>query len=283
MPLLGGVQDPTPTATAGAPAPRSAPASHGPVKTRVRLGEELPIFCERCGYSLHGLPQTRCDRCAVLHYACPECNHHQPINTLRPAAQRILGRIRAFALGFWVLIKINYFGWLLFAWFVMGTELSYYTRWVPPPTRQASTAPVQPTYQLSGPSLSPDTVLPVMLFALPFAMVGRMLLLRWRRGWAVGLILAGLVGGILVLAGFFRYSMLSRWENAKVPPLTPEFLQLVGLAVVCIAIGAMVVWPAWVALAHLFLPQRTAVALLDWQRALSKRETASREPALSRE
>src|SRR4051812_47630680 len=115
MPLLGEVKDPIPPATGAAivPAPAPGPAAGSPERTRVRLGEELPIFCERCGYSLHGLPQTRCERCALLHYACPECNHHQPINTLRPAAQRILGRIRAFALGFWVLIKINYFGWLL--------------------------------------------------------------------------------------------------------------------------------------------------------------------------
>ena len=101
-------------------APTTAPSA----SPRVRLGEELPIFCEKCGYSLHGLPQARCERCTVLHYVCPECNHHQPINTLRPAAQRILGRIRAFALGVWVLLKLNYFGWLLFAWFVMGTELN---------------------------------------------------------------------------------------------------------------------------------------------------------------
>ena len=54
-----------------------------------KLGEELPIFCERCGYSLHGLPQTRCEHCTILQFHCPECGHHQPINTLRP----ILGQI----------------------------------------------------------------------------------------------------------------------------------------------------------------------------------------------
>src|SRR4051794_35811770 len=38
----------------------SAPA------VRIRLGEELPIFCEQCGYALHGLPQQRCERCEIL-------------------------------------------------------------------------------------------------------------------------------------------------------------------------------------------------------------------------
>src|SRR5687768_3379600 len=100
---------------------RSAPALPKP-----RLGEELPIFCERCGYSLNGLPQTRCDHCTILQFHCPECGHHQPINTLRPAAHRILGRLRATAIGWSLFFKLNFFGWLLFAWGAMGTEWSYH-------------------------------------------------------------------------------------------------------------------------------------------------------------
>ena len=73
--------------------PPSAPSTLLPAK--VRLGEELPVFCERCGYSLHGLGQLRCERCNILHFHCPECGHQQPINTLRPAFQTILGKIRA--------------------------------------------------------------------------------------------------------------------------------------------------------------------------------------------
>src|SRR6266550_7903102 len=91
----------------------------------VPLGEELPIFCESCGYSLHGLTQTRCDHCDILHFICPECGHHQPINTLRPAVQQILGRVRAWTLSFMVFFRLNFFGWFLFAWFAMGVEWSY--------------------------------------------------------------------------------------------------------------------------------------------------------------
>jgi hypothetical protein len=270
MPLLEEVQP-----VIAPPAARAA----GPARPRVRLGEELPIFCERCGYSLHGLPQARCERCAVLHYACPECNHHQPINTLRPAAQRMLGRIRAFTLGFWVLVKINFFGWLLFAWFVMGTELSYQTHWMPRPvTTQPATLPSAPTPSFGGPPLEADTILPVVLFALPFAMVGRMLLLRWRRGWAVGFVLAALVGAILVLGGVFRAATLSRWGRVGVPPLSAEYFTLVASAAGAIVVGALAVWPAWMAVVHLFLPQKTALALLDWQRGLS-----GKEPPLARE
>src|SRR5689334_18238335 len=118
-----------------------------PAPKRVRLGEELPVFCERCGYSLHALPRNRCEQCGVLHFACPECNHHQPINTLRPAAQRVLGRLRAFWLAVSVLFRIAYFGLLLLAWFAMGGEWSYRfdysaSRPVPVPN-QVSSAPAQ--------------------------------------------------------------------------------------------------------------------------------------------
>src|SRR5688500_3369986 len=79
--------------------PTASPALGTAPPRQARLGEELPIFCERCGYSLNGLPQLRCGACSVLHFSCPECDHHQPINTLRPAFQRILGRLRALGLG----------------------------------------------------------------------------------------------------------------------------------------------------------------------------------------
>src|SRR5438067_3089265 len=90
-----------------------------------KLGEELPVFCERCGYSLHGLPQVRCEHCTLLQFHCPECGHHQPINTLRPAAQTILGRLRAGWLMLVILFKLNLFGWLLFAWVAMGAAWSW--------------------------------------------------------------------------------------------------------------------------------------------------------------
>ena len=97
-------------------------------------GEEMQRWLdspERCGYALHGLPQSRCERCTILQFACPDCGHHQPINTLRPAAMRLMGRVRAFFLGLWVFFKLNFFGWLLFAWFGMGVEWSFNQRSIP--------------------------------------------------------------------------------------------------------------------------------------------------------
>src|SRR5438045_8264320 len=95
----------------------------------IKLGEELPVFCERCGYSLHGLEQTRCEHCTVLQFHCPECGHHQPINTLRPAFQAMLGRWRAAWLAMLVTIKILFFGLMCFVWAGMGAGWAYEYHW----------------------------------------------------------------------------------------------------------------------------------------------------------
>src|SRR5215217_4413648 len=92
---------------------------------KVALGEELPLFCERCGYALHGLPQVTCERCEIRHFHCPECGHHQPINTLRPAFQRMLGRFRAFAVVWITLLKLALFGIARIGWGWGEYEESY--------------------------------------------------------------------------------------------------------------------------------------------------------------
>jgi hypothetical protein len=229
---------------------------------RVRLGEELPIFCERCGYALHGLPQQRCDRCAILQFACPECGHRQPINTLRPAAQRVLGRLRAFALGLWVLFKLNFFGWLLFAWFGMGVEWSYRFNSFRDPAN-----PNNWRYQMIPRPVDVEAAVAFAIFSLAFGMFGRMLLLRWRRGWAVGGVLAVLVLLAAYLGAWFRANVDFR-NRGIVMPLGLDFQMLLIGAALMIIFAAVVVWPIWLALTHLFLPDRTAKALLEWQRSI---------------
>jgi hypothetical protein len=173
----------------------SAPAKPAVPRT-LKLGEELPIFCEKCGYSLHGLPQVRCEQCGVLQFHCPECNHHQPINTLRPVFQRALGRMRAAWLVFWVLFKLNYFGWLLFAWAALGAEgfvrSDYYYNFTSGERRFVSQ------------ELTWEVAFATAMFALPFALFGRMFLLRWRRSMSVGLLLAGLVVLAILMGVIFQ-------------------------------------------------------------------------------
>jgi hypothetical protein len=259
----------------------------------VRLGEELPVFCERCGYSLHGLPQTRCEQCGVLHFACPECNHHQPINTLRPAAQRILGRLRAWWLTVSVVFRIAYFGPLLLAWFVMGGEWCYRydfsaSRPVMVATTTPSAVPMPPPVwrqpRLVTAEVTFEMVVAFVMFGLAFGLVSRMLLLRWRRGWLVGLALAAVRFAACVAGAWFRrqtaYIDFQQAANTYTPPPPPDvsFYAVAGLGALCIVLGAAVVWGVWTALAHLFLPRQTAATLLDWQRSLS----AGRESSLAR-
>ena len=241
-------------------------------KARVPLGEELPIFCEKCGYSLHGLPQARCERCDILHFNCPECNHHQPINTLRPALQRMLGRVRAFALGLWVLFKLNFFGWLLFAWGGMGVEWTYTYSHSPGGGGRS---------QLVPRLLDLESLFAFGLFGFAFGLFGRMLLLRWGRGALVGLVLGVLVTAA-AMAGAYLYwlDVVSGWSRGTPSPLRTDLPLLAGWAVVLLILGAVIVWPVWMSLVHLFLPKRTAQALLEWQRGLSAPKV-KKEPALA--
>jgi hypothetical protein len=222
----------------------------------VPLGEELPIFCERCGYSLNGLPQIRCGACEVLHFACPECNHHQPINTLRPAAQRIIGRMRAIGLTLIMLVKINFFGWCLFAWGALGTEISYRYDYRGGNFPRAL-VPVE--YQT-------EIALAVFCFALGFGLVGRMLLLRRRSGAYVGLCIAALVVLALTTGAYLRQLDVS---TASPPPWGGGFVMFCLTAFVGVCVGSTIVWGIWLALVHAFLPKRAANALLEWQRAMS--------------
>jgi hypothetical protein len=252
---------------------------------KIALGEELPIFCEKCGYALHGLPQTVCAHCTIRQFHCPECGHHQPINTLRPAAQKLIGRIRAFFLALSVFIKLNFFGWILFGWLVMGYEQSYQYRYetvyTPAPAAVPGVPgrPARPVRTIQNARFEPrglrsDDVFGFSVLGLLFGMVGRMFLLRWRHGYWVGLILASLV--LLAIAGGALWAQTSRDNDSILPtPFTIEFLSLLSLIGVCITLGASIVWGIWVAVASVFLPKRTRPALLDFQRSLSNPPAAA--------
>lgn len=227
-----------------------------------KLGEELPVFCERCGYSLHGLAQLRCEHCTLLQFHCPECGHRQPINTLRPAAQTILGRIRGGWLVMVVFFKLNMFGWALFGWVGMGAVWAY--------TYGGYYATVNGVQQFNA-SLRPieirwETMMGFTMYGLLTGTVLRMALLRWKRGWAVGLVLATLAMGCIMLG--VRLRQLDGPENLP-SAYTADFLSMMLLGFLCITLGAALVWPLWTLLVQAFLPARTANILLNWQRSLS--------------
>ncbi|HEV2292914.1 MAG TPA: zinc ribbon domain-containing protein [Tepidisphaeraceae bacterium] len=223
---------------------------------RIPLGAELPIFCERCGYSLHALPQVRCDHCTLLQFHCPECGHHQPINTLRPAMQRTLGRLRAFAVGLSALFKLNWFVWLLFAWIGMGTAWAYAYDY-----QRGNYGPVL---------VSLEVVLAFTLFAVPFGMLSRLLLLRWRSGWLVGLVLASLTCLALYLGFHIRVTNFFNADSTRDSTvLTSGRALLIGLTFAIVLLAVAAAWPMWVGFVRVVMPQRAGSALLEWQRSLS--------------
>jgi hypothetical protein len=246
------------------PTPAAAPRQYSS-----KLGEELPIFCERCGYSLNGLPMMRCADCKILQFKCPECGHHQPINTLRPAAQRVLGRLRALWLCFSVLFKLNFFGWLLFAWVAMGVEWSYRYNFVGARTVRTMTSGggvrASPQYSMVPREIDWESLLAFSLFGLGFGLFGRMFLLRWRRGHLIGMVLGVLVVGMVMLGA--RIQQIDR--NLGPSPYTPALMTVAVMGAGLVVLGAWISWGVWVLLVRLFLPTRTATAFLEWQRSLS--------------
>jgi hypothetical protein len=243
---------------------------------RIPLGEELPIFCERCGYCLHGMAQQVCEHCTIRQFHCPECGHHQPINTLRPAAQKLLGRVRAVFLALSVIVKINFFGWLLFAWVAMGHEWSYeYSRTQSYALRSGSGVYRQNRSVLVPREMDVGQMMAFTLFGGAFGMGARMLLLRWRRGYKVGLILSGLVSAAVILGAVWRKMEREGRDNISLPqPFTADFLLSIAAAALALTLGAGIIWGIWSALAHLFLPRRTSEALLEWQRNQSNPSAA---------
>ena len=260
-------------ASTEAPTPQGSAAAGGMRPGRVRLGEELPVFCERCGYVLHGLPPVRCEHCEILYFRCPECGHSQPINTLRPAVQRTLGRLRAWCVGAWVFVKINIAFWLLFGWGAMGHEWSYHYAQTTQRVRMVSGPgrPVQTSiwYVPQPRPLDWESILAFGFFALPTGMVLRMLLLRWRRGYWVGLVVAALVVGAVSCGALLRQHA---YEIGSLPgAFTTDLCRLMGLAACCVLLGSSVVFVIWSGLVRLFLPARVATVLLDWQQSPSDR------------
>lgn len=259
----------------------SAPATGDVVKearkSRMKLGEELPIFCERCGYSLFGLPQSRCERCTILHFVCPECNHHQPINTIRPAFQRILGRMRAFLVLLVVLFKLNFFFWCLFGWGGFGYEWSYEYQYrparMPTPGRSVVNTYRQTPYaprRIEELFEEEEAVVAISLMALGFGLVGRMFVLRWRNGFFVGAVMGGLVVLAFVIGALFR-----QYERGiATSPLIWDFWVVATFSAAMVIAGATIAWPTWSGVVRLLMPRETAHAFLDWQRGLSQRVAA---------
>ena len=261
------------TTTATEDAPRAASIRTGGtsasvVKQRIPFGAELPIFCERCGYSLNALPQVRCEHCTVLQFHCPECGHHQPINTLRPAMQRTLGRMRAWAVGVIAFMKLNWFGWHLFFWVLMGHEWAFSYNY-----RTQSSGALQPSF---------EAVLAFSIYATVIGFFSRLLLLRWRSGALVGVVLGAAFSMALILGFHWRVTGRQYYGNNVINPadlvvMTSGRALMTAVTFGVILATALAAWPIWVGFVRVVMPERAGTALLEWQRSLSDPLEKARE------
>lgn len=247
--------------------PANAPS---PTPLTTRLGEELPLFCEKCGYNLNGLSQIICGHCSIRHFHCPECGHHQPINTLRPAFQHLLGRLRAAWLILLMLWKIAFFGAAMVVFGVLGGEWLYRYDY-----RQAMVAGGAALNQsvIRIREVDFESLVIFAIFAFCYGVIGRMMLLRWRRGVIVGFVL-GILAGLAMIVGAELNRRGLGYYGAEYPsPYTSSLITMLVNVLFWTMIAAGLVWPIWVGLVKAFLPARIGESLLAWQRAQSYRVT----------
>ncbi len=168
-------------------------------------------------------------------------------------------------------MKLNVVFWLLFAWGAMGYEWSYSYAQTGQVVRTMNVVGQPPQvyrrYTQQPRPLDWESMLAFALLALPTGMVVRMVLLRWRRGYLVGLILAALV--VLALSTGVWFRQFERDTAAS--GFTADFYRLMGIAGCFVLLGSWVVFGIWTGLVRLFLPTRVAKALLEWQQSPSYR------------
>src|SRR4029079_18116386 len=70
---------------------------------------ECDLFCENCGYNLHGQPVNRDERLGILLCRCPECGRFHPAGHRTTATSVWLSRLAAAFLALWVLIVVGVF------------------------------------------------------------------------------------------------------------------------------------------------------------------------------
>ena len=148
----------------------------------------------------------------------------------------MLGRVRGAWLVSVITMKLAFFIIMLISWCGMGSAWSYEYN----PSAYVQSGSNQSGYTRVGPTFLPIRInWPVMIaFAIlggSFGMVGRMLLLRWRRGTIIGLILAALALAAAALGARMRIVGLS--EDLP-SPFQRDFLTLLAIGAGAIILGA---------------------------------------------
>jgi len=240
----------------------------------IKLGEEMPIFCRRCGAVLHGMEVVACEKCALPHFHCPQCGNDELVHTLRPAVAPVANRAALAGLTLWVGCKILFFLWFFFVCWALSLKLSYRL------VRTASFSTHlhwQDMYHYQPLEINLGVMLACGICGFLFGGVGRLLLLGWRKGIYVGLTLALLLDGVLIWGAMTRLMMLVHREHpdlqhaADTVALTARWSN--GMLVTLLWTSAMVILAASIArpvalgMVRLMTPRRWSQAILRWESA----------------
>ncbi len=156
---------------------------------------------------------------------------------------------------FLVFIKINFFAWITVAWIGMGHTWSYeydYSRAqmsFNSPSVVAGQPPAKKTRAFRSEAYFPREIDMEVMFAfglsaLAYGAFGRMFLLRWRKGWRVGLVMSGVVIAAIVLGAFWRKIDM----EIEPSPLSGSFIILLTSTATALTLGTSIVWGIWVAM-----------------------------------
>ena len=122
-------------------------------------------------------------------------------------------------------------------------------------------------------SISLEAVLAFAIYGFVIGFFSRLMLLRWRSGALVGVVLGALFAMMLVIGFNWRVSNRQYYGGNGFPftdaVLTPGRLLATFLTFCFIAGSALAAWPLWVGFVRVAMPERAGNALLEWQRGLS--------------
>jgi hypothetical protein len=221
------------------------------------FGEDLPHFCDGCGKPLPTQRPWVCPQCTLMQIRCGDCDHVQPVSPLRPILRESIARAFATVLHLLTLLQGGIILAALFGWLVGGHECAYTYRYVPVPSLRVIGTSYAGPYPIQWNS---EEAFVAVLCAVLFGIVTRTMLLRWKSGLLVGLVVG------LVAAGTFAFGMALRSyaRSEAVSPFSGGSALVLAMIGVGVLAGSLLTWPGWWLFMKVMLPRAIGNRLLHW-------------------
>jgi hypothetical protein len=182
-----------------------------PQRPLERFGHlEADVFCEGCGYNLHGQAVTRDERLGIMICRCPECGRYHPAGHGATAKSIWGARLAAAGLLFWVLVVL----WAVFmiglgfgALQVLHFDIFAYRKQVALDGREIM--------YLQGAPVYADTQQPVSRLVAVYSTTPPRDGDYWRHRWPDVLIFYALSLGLGLLAGMLLVVVAWHWRRRR--------------------------------------------------------------------